>query len=139
MLKKFILVAFFFFLVIPVEAKVLPRFTNTAKTTGKSGGSSLVVLPRLRADRKALTIYFGNLSKVKNLSYVLMYNGSGQDQGIVGSVDSSGGSTANRELLFGTCSTAVCTYHSNITNMKLEVTVEQFSGKKSLRRYRIKV
>lgn len=139
MSKKFLFIFLLslFFLVLPVEAKLLPRF---AGSTGISGGSaSFFVSPKLRGDRKALIVYFGNLSKVKSVSYTLMYQGSGSDQGAMGSLDSSGGNSVNRELLFGTCSTSVCTYHENISGMKLEVTVEQLSGKRTIKRYRIKV
>ena len=127
-----------FFFVIPVEAKLLPRFTGAVKYTGGSG-TSFAVSPRLRSDRQALNVYFGGLSRVRNVSYVLTYSGNGSDQGVMGSVDASIGNATSRELLFGTCSTSVCTYHSNISNMKLEVTVEQLSGKRTLKRYRIKV
>ncbi|MFH0773514.1 MAG: hypothetical protein V1922_04350 [bacterium] len=140
MSKNFLLIAFLslFFFALSVDAKVLPRFTGTAKGGGVYS-SSFVVSPKLRGDRRAVIIYFGGLSKVANVSYVLTYQGNGMDQGAVGSVDSSEGSTASRELLFGTCSTSVCTYQSNISNAKLEVTVAQLSGKKTLKKYRIKV
>ena len=126
------------FLVFPVEAKLLPRFSGSG-SAGGSATTGFFVSPKLRGDRMALALYFGNLSKVKSVSYVLTYQGSGSDQGAIGSVDSSSGNAANRELLFGTCSSGVCTYHSNIVNAKLEITVEQLSGKKTLKRYRIRV
>jgi len=140
MFKYSLCIAFFslFFFVLPVDAKLLPRYTNTTRG-GSTPSSAVVVSPKLRGDRRALNIYFGNLSKAKGISYILTYQGSGSDQGAMGSVDSSGGNTSNRELLFGTCSSGVCTYHSNIVNAKLEVTIELTSGKKILRRYRINV
>lgn len=141
MLQKFLVIFLFslFFLNLPVHAKVLPRFSGGSRTSGGPVASGFYVSPKLRADRQALNIYFGNLSRVKSVSYVLTYTGNGSDQGIMGSIDASNGNTTSRELLFGTCSTSVCTYHSNISNMKLEVTVEQLSGKRTLKRYRIKV
>ena len=140
MFPKFLIISLLslFFLVLPVEAKLLPRF---AGSTGTSGGSAgFFVSPKLRGDRQALIVYFGNLSRVKSVSYTLMYQGNGSDQGAMGSLDSGNGNSVNRELLFGTCSTNnVCRYHENISGMKLEVTVEQLSGKRTIKRYRIKV
>lgn len=121
------------------DAKLLPRFTSPARSSGGgSSGGSVVISPKLRGDRKALNVYFGNVSKAKSVSYILMYRGSDSDQGAMGSVDVASGNTT-RELLFGTCSTSVCTYHQGISNMKLEVTIESLSGKKTVKRYRIKV
>jgi len=128
-----------FFIVFPAEAKLLPRYSNATGNTSSTGSSSVVISPKLRGDRKALIIYFANLSKVKNISYMLTYQGSGVDQGAMGSIDSTVGGSASRELLFGTCSTSVCTYHSSIVNARLEVTIEQLSGKKTIKKYRIKV
>lgn len=141
MFQKYLFILLFslFFLIFPVEAKVLPRFSGGSNYSGGSAATGFYVSPKLKADRQALNIYFGNLSKVRSVSYVLTYAGNGSDQGVMGSIDSSNGNTTNRELLFGTCSTNVCTYHANISNMKLEVTVEQLSGKRTLKRYRIKV
>ena len=141
MFKNLLFIVFLslFLLVLPVEAKLLPRFSGSSSYSGTSATTGFFVSPKLRGDRMAVALYFGNLSKVKSVSYVLTYQGSGSDQGAIGSVDSSSGNAANRELLFGTCSSGVCTYHSNIVNAKLEVTVEQLSGKKTLKRYRIKV
>lgn len=121
-------------------AKILPqaRGGGSQVTSGRSGGSGIAVSPRLRGDRQALVVSFGNLQNAKNVNYQLIYNANGQNEGAGGTISSSGNS-ASRELLFGTCSRNVCTYHKNITNMKLEVTYTASSGKKFLKRYRIKV
>ena len=122
-----------------VEAKLLPRFTNTSKSVGQRIVSSgLIVSPKLRFDRQALILTLSNLNKVKSVTYTLMYQTNGVDQGAQGTLDSSSGQSVLRELLFGTCSD-VCRYHSNITNMKLEIITELPSGKQTMRRYRIKV
>jgi len=128
-----------FVLVLPVEAKLLPRFSSPARSSGGGGGGgSVVVSPKLRGDRRALNVYFGNLAKARSVSYILTYRGNDSDQGAMGSVDVASGNTT-RELLFGTCSTSVCTYHQGISNMRLEVTVELLSGKKVVKRYKVKV
>ena len=132
----FILLLSLFLFASSVEAKLLPRFSSPARSSG--GGGSLVVSPKLRGDRRALNVYFGNLSKARSVSYILTYRGNDSDQGAMGSVDVASGNTT-RELLFGTCSTSVCTYHQGISNMRLEVTIELTSGKKIVKRYRVKV
>ncbi len=123
-----------------VEAKLLPRFTRTNKTAGqRTVSSGLVVSPKLRRDRLALIITFSNLQKVNNVTYTLMYQTNGKDEGVSGTIDSSAGTSVTRELLFGTCSAGVCRYHPNITNMKLEIISELSNGKQTLKRYKIKV
>jgi len=116
----------------------LPRFTKTSNIGQRVVSSGLVVSPKLRSDRQALVLTLSNLQKVKNVTYTLMYQTNGVDQGVGGSLDSSSGSSVTRELLFGTCSD-VCRYHSSITNMKLEIVSELPNGRQTLKRYRIKV
>ena len=124
-----ILVVFFVFGSF-VEAKLLPRFTKTSK---------LVISPKLRRDRLALIITLSNLQKVNNVTYTLMYQTNGKDEGVSGTIDFSAGTSVTRELLFGTCSAGVCRYHQNISNMKLEVVSKLPNGKQTLKRYRIKI
>jgi len=120
----------------PAYAKVLPRFRGSSARGGSSGvGTSA----RLRPDRLALIVSLNNLNKAKSVSYILSYQTNGKDEGVAGTIDSSAGDSTSRELLFGTCSTGVCTYHTNITNMKLEVTSSLVSGKTTLKRFRIRV
>jgi len=116
-----------------VEAKLLPRF----KKSGGVGGG-LVISPKIRSDRQALIVAFSNLQKVSNVTYTLMYQTNGEDQGVNGTLDSSSGSSVTRELLFGTCSD-VCRYHPNISNMKLEIVSKFPNGRQTLKRYRIKI
>lgn len=126
---------------VPIEAKVLPRFSSgkTVSKSVKSAVSGISVSPRLRADRKALNVYFSGLSRANSVSYTLIYTTNGKDEGVGGSIDSSVGDAATRELFFGTCSSGVCRNHTNITNMRLEVTSDLTNGKKTLKRFRIKV
>ena len=144
-MKKFIsifsllLLFFLFRLVVPVEARLLPRFRNTSGGSRKSTGSGVIVSPKLSSDRKALNVYFANLNKASEVTYMLSYQTKGKDEGVYGSIDSSVGNSVTRELLFGTCSSGVCRYHTNITGMKLEVTISLPSGKRALRRYRVRV
>jgi uncharacterized protein YbcV (DUF1398 family) len=129
--------AFLFVFIIPVQARVLPRFQKTISTASVPAGVG--VGARLRADRRAIIVNFSNLNKAAEVSYSLMYETNGETQGVNGSLDLAAGNTATRELVFGTASNGVYRYHTNITNAKLEVTSILSSGQKRIRRFRIKV
>ncbi len=124
------------------EAKrLLPRFRNnsapaSAPTYSYSG---VTVSPRLRGDRAALLVYFANIQKATSITYRLTYDTGEKTEAVGGSVDPSEGATASRELLFGTCSSGVCNYHKNITNMRFEVTSKLTSGKTSIKRFLVRI
>jgi len=140
MKKVIFLTTVFLLLALPIQAKVLPRFQTTGSggTAKKAVYSGIYVAPKLRGDRKALIVYFSNLSRANNVSYSLTYQTNDQDQGVGGSIDISAGDAASRELFFGTCS-AVCIDHTNITSMRFEVVSELTTGRKTIKRYRIRV
>lgn len=123
------------------EAKILPQAAKApVKTTVKSSSSTGInISPRLRSDRRALIVYFANLQNARSVSYSLTYDTSIQPEGAIGSVSTTGPSNISQELLFGTCSKNVCRYHTGIKNAKLDVTYTTKSGKKYIKRYRIKV
>lgn len=138
----FVLLAFFSFLIFTksIEAKVLPQAKKSGKTAVvKSSGSTIGVSPRMRGDRRALIVNFSNLQNASSVSYFLTYKQSGQQEGARGTLNLSGGFSQSAELLFGTCSKQVCRYHSGIKDAKLEVNYTSKSGKKYLKRYRIRV
>lgn len=134
---------FFIILLIPdyIEAKVLPQTKNkvTKSTPYKTSTSTVTVSPKLRKDRQALIVYFSNLQNAKSVSYTLIYSTNGQQEAAGGSITPSGQTSTSRELLFGTCSKNVCRYHTNLSNMRLEVNADLKSGKKMAKRYRIKI
>lgn len=124
------------------EAKVLPQARgNVQKTTSlKSAGRiGINVSPRLRVDKRALIVNFSNLQNAQAVSYSLTYKTSTQEEGAIGSISLGGSSSATSELLFGTCSKNVCKYHTGIKDAKLDVSYTTNSGKKYLKRYKIKV
>lgn len=102
-----------------------------------STGVGVVISPKLRNDRLALIINFSNLLQAKSISYSLTYNSEGVSQGVAGAIKPETGTTS-RELLFGTCSSGVCRYNSNITNMRFVVTVKLKSGGQFVKSYRVK-
>ncbi len=142
-MEKYIFGLFFFlFLSIPTLsfARMLPQVKTTGKqATIRSAGNNISVSARLRRDRHALTVSFSNLYVAASVSYTLIYQTGGHEEGAGGSIREDEGNYATRELLFGTCSSGVCRYHTNITNMSLEVTGQLKSGKTFTKRFRIKI
>lgn len=121
-----------------VEAKTLPQ-TKGATGSKAVASSGIGVYPRLRADRRALNINFSNLGNAKQVAYMLTYNTQAQNEAAMGGLNLNGSSSQSVELLFGTCSKNVCRYHSGIKDARLEVSYTSLSGKKYLKKYRIKV
>lgn len=148
-MKIFILLlALFSFLIFTqsVEAKVLPQAKKSGKTAiVKSTGTTIGVSPKVNLNKKALVVNFSNLQNAKAVSYFLTYRvssgskQSGQQEGAGGTLNLSGGGSQSAELLFGTCSKNVCRYHTGIKDARLEVSYTSKSGKKYLKRYRIRV
>lgn len=145
MARKFFALSLFvfaFLLIVPAaaQAKTLPQAKSGGKATTfrSSPTSGITVSPRLRGDRKALFVTFGNLQNANSVMYSLAYKTAGQEEGVGGTITPTGGS-ASRELLFGTCSKNVCRYHSNITNARFEVQASLKNGKTSVKKYRIRI
>ncbi|KKQ01748.1 MAG: hypothetical protein US11_C0004G0018 [Candidatus Roizmanbacteria bacterium GW2011_GWA2_36_23] len=123
----------------PTEAKLLPRFKKAPGNSALKAASGLGISVKLRADRSGLVVNFSNLNKVSGVTYTLVYETNGKDEGVSGSLDQSAGNYVTRELLFGTCSSGVCRYHQGLSNMKLEIISQLPSGKQTLKRFRIRV
>lgn len=125
-----------FFMFKDAEAKVLPQ-AKAASRTGSPNKQSISIFPGLRADRRALNLSFANLQNASSVSYLLTYQTSSQDEGAMGSLNLNGPNSV--ELLFGTCSKGICRYHTGVHNVKLEVNYTTKSGKKYIKRYKIRV
>lgn len=143
-MKKFsllIVILTVFIFTKTAEAKVLPQSAKgTAKhTVTKSTGTTIGVYPSLRRDRRALNVSFSNLQNAKAISYMLTYKQNGQEEGAMGALNLKGQSSDSAELLFGTCSKNVCRYHNNIKDAHLEVSYTSTSGKKYLKKFKVKV
>lgn len=136
-----LLIIFPFFATKPAAAKVLPQARGISPATAVKSGpvTGISVSPRLRGDRLALIVNYGNLQNAINVSYILTYKTSTQDEGAMGTLPLGSSSTATSELLFGTCSKNVCRYHTGIRDAKLEITYTTKAGKKYLKRYKIRV
>lgn len=121
-------------------AKRLPKAVVSSKAGKKfAAPSGVVISAKLRGDRRAINLYMSNLNLAQAVSYTLSYDTNGKGEGIGGSVDPKGIYSTSRELVFGTASSGVYRYHSNITGAKLEVIATLKSGKKIVKRFKIKV
>lgn len=137
----FIFIFVFTVYVDDVNAKVLPQAAKgLAKQTGvKSAGTTIGVYPKLRPDRKALNVNFSNLQNAKSVSYMLVYKTNNQEEAAMGTLNLNGQTTSKNELLFGTCSKNVCRYHTNIKDARLEVSYTSQTGKKYLKKFKVKI
>lgn len=108
----------------------------------KAVGGSKSVIPavvKFRADRRAILLSFSSFSGIESVNYSFTYTNNGKPEGAGGTVRASNNPSAVRELLFGTCSTGVCSYHTNVKNARLVVTATFTNGSKSSRAFRLKV
>lgn len=126
------------------EAKLLPQAKATVQKSASAAKNvkataGIGIFPKLRADRRALIVNFSNLQNAKAVSYFLTYKTNIQEEGAMGGLNLNGNSSQTSELLFGTCSKNVCRYHSGIKNARFEVSYTLKSGKKYLKKYKIKV
>ena len=72
---------------------------------------------------KEVKMTFSNLGFAKKIAYQLTYKRAGAQDGAAGTIFPTSKKAVVRSILLGTCSTgAVCTYHRNVTNVKLKVT-----------------
>ncbi len=126
---------------LSVEAKVLPQAGKAApkQISGKAGGATIGVSPKMRADRRAVLVNFSNLQNASNVSYQLIYSHDGQQEGAMGGMTLNGQTSDKAELLFATCSNGVCRYHSNIKDARLEVSYTSKNGKKYLKKFKIRL
>lgn len=121
-------------LVPPVQA-AKPRVQKVAPARSKTvvSGASYSSAKLSSASRSVVVSFF-NLDKVSRISYLLNYTGSGQSQGVGGTITPSG-TTDSRDLYFGTCSKGVCTPHYTIKNAALTITTTLKSGGTRTKRY----
>ena len=132
-----ILLLFLALFIFTQSQPVLAKKSLLKQTATGGSGSSVIISPKLRSDRLALIVNFSNLLAAKSISYSLTYNSQGVAQGVAGSIKPETNVTS-RELLFGTCSSGVCRYHTNITNMRFVLTINLKSGSQYTKRYLVK-
>jgi hypothetical protein len=109
------------------------RKSSTQTTT-----SALPLSVKYRGDKLGLLFSFSTFSGIDSVDYSFTYTGNGVAQGAGGTIRSSNSPTSQRELLFGTCSSGVCTYHNNLTNARIVFSVHYSNGRTATKSYRIK-
>lgn len=123
-----------------LKTRVWNTTTTTTKTTTNTAVTNRPTFKvSFRADHRAIFVRASELRYAKSVSYELTYTGNGLDQGVVGAFQPTEPNGAERELLFATCSSGVCTYHKNLQNAQLVVITKTTSGKTFVKKYRIKV
>ena len=123
-----------FFVTPPVHA-AKPRVQKNPPTASKKVVSGVSYSQaKLSASSRSVIVSFFTLDRVNKISYMLSYTGSGQAQGVGGTITPSS-TTDSRDLYFGTCSKGVCTPHYTIKNAKLTVTASLKSGGTRTKRY----
>lgn len=114
------------------------KFVKKQATTSKSVSGGVPVAVRYRPDKQGLLFSFSSFRGIDSVSYSFIYSTNGVSQGAGGTISSSNSPASERELLFGTCSTSVCTYHHNLVNARLVFTAKLTNGKTVTKSYRIK-
>lgn len=139
MKKLFILIILSGTILFATENIYAARSRVRPSTGGSVVSSGVTSSVRFRSDRRAVLINLSNLNKATSVTYSLSYTGNGIAQGAQGTVIVGSETSATRELLFGTCSKNVCTYHANIINARLEIRSKLKNGITTLKAYRLKV
>lgn len=125
------------FNVTKVEAakKFVPK-----KSTGGyvRTSESIPVSVHYRPDKLAILFSFPSFSGIDSVNYSFTYSANGNPQGAGGTVRAGNNPSAERELLFGTCSTSVCTYHSGLSGARLVFTATMTNGHTITKSFRIK-
>lgn len=123
---------------IEAAKKFVPKKTVVRKTVSRTTAGSIPAVVRYRPDRQGILLSFLNFNGIESAAYSFTYNTNGNPQGAGGTITSANNPTVQRELLFGTCSTSVCTYHYNLTNARLVITAKMISGRTITKTFRIK-
>lgn len=122
-------------LVVPSVQAAKPRIQKSTPAVSKKAVAGIPYSSaKLSASSRSVIVSFINLDKVTKISYMLNYTGSGQSQGVGGTITLSGAADS-RDLYFGTCSKGVCTPHYTIRNATLTVTATLKSGGTRTKRY----
>lgn len=97
------------------------------------------VSPVFVKKKNSVQITFSQLGNIKKISYMLTYEGNGQDRGVMGSVVPKSKNPVTKNIYLGTCSSGVCTAYRKIKNAILQVTTQPKKGKAITKTYKIKV
>lgn len=141
MIKKLSLVFLLIFtlgLFSPQALYSAKKIAPNASVKGSKTSSTITVAYRLRKDKRALIITFGNLQNAKTVDFTLLYSANGIDRGVMGGYTPKKTRTKTQEVILGTCSSGSCVYYTKIKNMKLEVVAKLKSGETFKKTYSIR-
>lgn len=127
-------------LFIPVKIEAAKKFVPKAKTVSHStiSSGSIPAVVRYRPDKLGILFSFSNFNGIESVNYSFTYSTNGIPQGAGGTIRASNDPASPRELLFGTCSTSVCTYHYNLSGARLVLTAKLANGNTVTKAYRMK-
>lgn len=100
-------------------------------------GGKLSVSARFTGWKQYLNVSFRGVSNTKGITYELIYNSNGIDQGAGGGISPTDGNVS-RSLFLGTCSHGACVAHKNISNVRLRVTYMTTAGQSVVKNYKVK-
>lgn len=132
-----VLVSLGFFLSKPSGIFAAKKFGVKAGVY-RTGPSAIPAVVRYRPDRQGILMSFLNFNGIDSVSYLFTYSTNGTPEGAAGTVTANNDPTSDRELLFGTCSRGVCTYHYNLANARLVLHAKMTNGTTVTKSYRIK-
>jgi hypothetical protein len=121
-----------------VSVQAAKKFMPKKATVKKIISSSIPAVVKYKPDKKGIYLYFSNFNGIDSVSYSFTYSTNGNPQGAGGNITADNNPLQQRELLFGTCSTSVCTYHNNITDARLTLNAKYKNGRKLSKLFRIK-
>ncbi len=130
------LMVFLFFGTTPVLAAKKRVWGKTIVTT-TSRNSSFSVSAKFSGWKQYLNVSFRGVASTKDVSYQLVYESNGVDQGAGGRVSPSEGNVT-KILFLGSCSYRVCTASKNVSNVRLIITYITNSGQTVVKNYKVK-
>lgn len=105
--------------------------------TPASKSNTVTVSAKLTGWKQYLNVSFKGVAGTNGVTYELIYNSNGIDQGAGGRVNANDGNVS-RSLFLGTCSHGACVAHKNISNVRLAVTYQTLAGQTLTKNYRVK-
>lgn len=85
-----------------------------------------------RSDAHQLTLKVINLQNIKTVEYELVYLVNDLQRGVIGSVETNGNSSVEKDMLLGSCSKNVCKYDEGVTEGSLTL---RFRGQNGVSKY----
>lgn len=99
--------------------------------------SSIIIEPKLVDNNRVVSITFSNLWFVKSISYQVLYEANGMEQGAGGTMNVGNEQKIHRRIILGTCSNGVCVYHEDVKRLRVLVTTTYKSGAVTERVFRL--